>query len=75
MAINVAMDEKKAREVIDACPDNRILVESDLHIAGDEMDAALEAMYRKVCEIKKWELKEGVGKIAKNFKEFVGGSC
>jgi len=74
VAINVTMDEKKSSEVIAACPDNRILVESDLHVAGDEMDAALEGMYRKVCEIKGWELRDGVERIGRNFKEFIGGS-
>jgi len=74
MAINVAMDEKRAGEVIAACPGDRILVESDLHIAGEEMDAALEGMYRKVCEIKGWGLRDGVDRIGRNFKEFIGGS-
>jgi len=63
--------ESKASDVIKACPDDRILVESDLHIAGDRMDAALEAMYRKVCEIKGWELKDGIERIGRNYREFV----
>ncbi|KXH33595.1 hypothetical protein CSIM01_11760 [Colletotrichum simmondsii] len=63
----------KIAEVLQACPDNSILVESDLHIAGEEMDARLEEMYRKVCEIKKWKLQEGVERIGKNYREFIFG--
>ncbi|KAF6828794.1 hypothetical protein CMUS01_08432 [Colletotrichum musicola] len=60
-------------EVVAACPDDSILIESDLHIAGDEMDARLEEMYRKVCEIKGWTLEEGVDRIGKNYREFIFG--
>ncbi|KAK2036028.1 Metallo-dependent hydrolase [Colletotrichum somersetense] len=63
----------KIVEVLQACPDDSILVESDLHIAGDEMDARLEEMYRKVCEIKGWKLQEGVERIGRNYREFIFG--
>ncbi|KAL0930419.1 uncharacterized protein CTRU02_214494 [Colletotrichum truncatum] len=63
----------KIVEVIQACPDDSILIESDLHIAGDEMDARLEEMYRKVCEIKGWKLEEGVARIGKNYRQFIFG--
>ncbi|WYZ46040.1 hypothetical protein EsH8_IX_000265 [Colletotrichum jinshuiense] len=63
----------KIVEVIQACPDDSVLVESDLHIAGDDMDARLEEMYRKVCEIKGWGLQEGVERIGKNYREFIFG--
>ncbi|KAH7353596.1 TatD family [Plectosphaerella cucumerina] len=65
--------EEKFAALMKACPDDRILVESDLHIAGAQMDDALEAMYRKVCEVKGWDLEEGVRLIRRNYEEFIFG--
>ncbi|ETS83263.1 hypothetical protein PFICI_05139 [Pestalotiopsis fici W106-1] len=62
---------QKTEEAIRACPDNRVLVESDLHVAGDSMDGALESICRKVCELKGWPLREGVEQLARNYREFV----
>ncbi|ROW16683.1 hypothetical protein VPNG_01741 [Cytospora leucostoma] len=62
-----------ADEVIRACPDDRVLVESDLHTAGEGMDGFLEAMYRKVCEVKGWGLVEGVERIKQNYEAFIFG--
>jgi Tat protein secretion system quality control protein TatD with DNase activity len=75
VAINLSTEggEAKFPEVVKACPDDRILVESDLHVAGEMMDAMLEDMYRKVCEIKGWGLRDGVERIARNYEEFVFG--
>ncbi|CAJ0549138.1 Ff.00g027510.m01.CDS01 [Fusarium sp. VM40] len=74
-AVNLSTDtgRTKTDEVIRALPDNSILVESDLHIAGEHMDSVLEDMYRHVCEVKGWDLEDGVKKIANNYKEFICG--
>ncbi|KAL2114768.1 hypothetical protein VUR80DRAFT_78 [Thermomyces stellatus] len=64
---------ERFNEAVKEIPDNRILVESDLHSAGEHMDAALEDMYRRVCEGKGWGLREGVERIGKNYETFVFG--
>ncbi|CVK93442.1 related to Cut9 interacting protein scn1 [Fusarium mangiferae] len=74
-AVNLSTDasRNKTDDVLRALPDDSILVESDLHIAGEQMDSALEDMYRHVCEVKGWNLDEGAKKIAKNYEEFIFG--
>lgn len=74
-AVNLSTENVRAKvdDVIRSVPDDRVLVESDLHIAGEVMDGALEEMYRRVCDAKGWELEEGVKQIAKNFDKFVHG--
>ncbi|KAL6860474.1 Cut9-interacting protein scn1 [Amphichorda felina] len=75
-AVNLGTEggRKKLADVVAQVPDDRILVESDLHTAGEDMDAALEEMYRLVCEMKGWDLEEGVRRIGGNFREFIFGS-
>lgn len=74
-AVNMGTGGGRAKldAVVRAVPDDRILVESDLHTAGDEAEAMLEDMYRLVCEIKGWDLEHGVKTIGKNFAAFIYG--
>ena len=75
VAINLSTDNGRAKivDIVKTIPEDRILIESDLHIAGDRMDGMLEDMYRKVCEIRGWELRAGVEKIRKNYERFIFG--
>ena len=65
--------EAKTVEVIRTVPRDRILVESDLHTAGPQMDRLLETMTRRICKIKGWDLQEGVRQMGHNWKHFALG--
>lgn len=64
---------QKAIDVVKALPDDRVLVESDLHTAGPVMDGLLEDVVRRVCEIRGWGLEEGVKRLGENWGRFAYG--
>ncbi|KAF5025813.1 hypothetical protein F66182_2146 [Fusarium sp. NRRL 66182] len=74
-AVNLSTDASRTKtdEVLRALPDDSVLVESDLHTAGEQMDSMLEDMYRHICEVKGWELEDGIKRIAKNYERFILG--
>jgi Tat protein secretion system quality control protein TatD with DNase activity len=63
----------KTESAVKAVADDRILIESDLDSAGERMDGYLEEIVRKLCDIKGWELEDGVKQLAANWKSFVFG--
>jgi Tat protein secretion system quality control protein TatD with DNase activity len=63
----------KMEDALKMVPDDRLLVESDIHTAGDQMDAELEMTYRAICAMKGWDLEHGVRQIARNWANFVFG--
>jgi Tat protein secretion system quality control protein TatD with DNase activity len=63
---------EKVKETIKELPEECVLVESDLHTAGNEMDEALENAVRFVCGVRGWSIEEGTRKLAENFKAYIG---
>lgn len=63
----------KVEAAVRAVPDDRVLVESDLHTAGEKLDAYLEEIVCKICQVKGWELEDGVRRLKENWRRFVFG--
>ena len=71
--VNFSSRSDKAVEVVKSVPDDKILVESDLHAAGDAMDELIEQIVRTVCRIKEWSLDHGATQLGANWKRFIFG--
>jgi Tat protein secretion system quality control protein TatD with DNase activity len=63
----------KAIEVIKAVPDDRVLIESDLHTAGDQMDELLKEMAMSICHAKDWKMEDGVARLRRSWFRFALG--
>lgn len=63
----------KAIDVVKAVPEDKILIESDLHCAGDKMDELLENVFKRVCDIRGWKYKHSAKQLKKNWERFVFG--
>jgi Tat protein secretion system quality control protein TatD with DNase activity len=63
----------KVVQVIKALHEDRLLVESDLHCAGEQMDVLLEDVVRRICDIRGWPLEKGLQIFKKNWQRFVFG--
>jgi Tat protein secretion system quality control protein TatD with DNase activity len=58
-------------DLIRNIPDHLLLVESDLHTAGDDMDRRMEDITRRICKIKGWGLEQGIERLGTNWMRFV----
>jgi Tat protein secretion system quality control protein TatD with DNase activity len=63
----------RVKSSLESLPDDRILIESDLHVAGKQMDDLLEEVVRTVCHVKGWTLEDGTKLLAENWRRFVFG--
>ncbi|RAO71247.1 uncharacterized protein BHQ10_007259 [Talaromyces amestolkiae] len=63
----------RVKSCLESLPDDRILIESDLHTAGKQMDDLLEEVVRTVCYVKGWSLEDGTKLLAENWRRFVFG--
>ncbi|KAH7128641.1 hypothetical protein B0J11DRAFT_275736 [Dendryphion nanum] len=78
-AINLSEEEggaisKSFEETIKETPDQMLLVESDLHVAGHIMDQHMEDIVRNICHIKGWTLEKGIGILRDNYLRFLFGT-
>jgi len=65
----------KIEDTIKTVPDENVLIESDLHTAGDDMDDALEGALRLVVQLKRWDLQHGAEQLDRNWRRFVYGDA
>ncbi|KAJ6257010.1 hypothetical protein Dda_7893 [Drechslerella dactyloides] len=72
-AINVGYGYDKFAEMLKMVPEDKLLVESDLHVASVEMERDLAVIVRKVASERGWELERTVTTLGRNWRRFVYG--
>lgn len=73
-AINYSSpNTEKADALVKMVPNDRILIESDLHAAGSEMDRNLNSIAQRVCSLKGWSLQDGAKILKQNWEIFIFG--
>lgn len=63
----------KIMDTIKGVPNDRVLVESDLHTAGESMDKALEGAVRLIAGVRGLEISDCASTLGANWREFVFG--
>lgn len=71
--INFPEGNNRSVDAVKAVPADRLLIESDLHQAGPEMDARLEEVGRRICKIREWTSEAGLRTLGQNWRAFVLG--
>jgi Tat protein secretion system quality control protein TatD with DNase activity len=64
----------KVNCTLESVPDNAVLIESDLHRAGEQQDDALESATLLVAQVKNWPPAKTVECLNRNWERFVHGS-
>ncbi|KAF3918706.1 hypothetical protein AA313_de0208128 [Arthrobotrys entomopaga] len=72
-AINVGYGYEKFTDMLKLVPRDKILVESDLHVASIDMENHLAAIIRRVARDKEWKVDEVIKQVGKNWNKFVYG--
>ncbi|KAK6346837.1 hypothetical protein TWF696_006944 [Orbilia brochopaga] len=72
-AINVGYGYEKFAEMLRLVPEEKLLVESDLHVASEQMERDLAVIVRKIAAERGWELEKTVKTVGRNWRRFVYG--
>lgn len=62
---------EKWASVIQSIPDDRILMESDLHVAGERMERALQDVLQCIAQAKAWSLKDAHEHLCQNWDKWL----
>lgn len=62
---------EKWSSVIQSIPDDRILMESDLHTGGERMEKALQDVLQCIAQAKTWSLEDAHDKLCQNWHRWL----